>query len=190
LAEFLITQGRFDEAEREANTALRLDPFSWDANLAITDTYFFAGRYGKAAEEWEKAQSISLGDAPWYLAWIYALQHRPFPMIADLVKADEAAGDNPGYAAALAYVYALQGMRAEAERYLSQVEQHPDQIDDYQLGLIYVALGDRERAFQILARARERRSSTLLYLKVDPRLESLRSDPRFNDLARSMHLRS
>ncbi len=77
-----------------------------------------------------------------------------------------------------------------AASWLQNFLQHPELLDvyDYELSLIYAALGDRDHAFQFLTRARDRRVDQVLYAKVDPRLTSLRSDPRFGELLTSMHL--
>jgi hypothetical protein len=57
-------------------------------------------------------------------------------------------------------------------------------VNQYELGLIYVGLGQSDQAFQSLERAFREHSDMLVYLKVDPRLDSIRSDSRFADLIR------
>jgi DNA-binding winged helix-turn-helix (wHTH) protein/TolB-like protein len=187
-AQFLTGLGRFQEAEREAHKAAELDPFSWSANLVVNEVYFFARRYSEAAEGFEKSRVVDLDSAGWYLAWIYASRGRPTPLIQELVKAQAAASRKALFTGELAYAYALQGMDELAESHLRQLAQYPESIDDYQISLIYVATGDRDMAFQFLARAKEKRSMHVLDLKVDPRLDSLRSDARFGELLRSVHL--
>jgi len=83
---------------------------------------------------------------------------------------------------------ALQGMKADAESYLQEFAGDPGDNNEYAIALIYAALGERDRALELLARARDNRRFEILYLNVDPRLESLRSDPRFTELLRSLHL--
>jgi DNA-binding winged helix-turn-helix (wHTH) protein/TolB-like protein len=187
-AEFLSSQGRFQEAEREAHEAAELDPFSWDANTVINDVYFYGRHYREAVEGLEKGREVNLDTVGWYLAWIYASQGRSMPIIQDLLKAQATASRKAIFTAELAYAYALGGMNSLAENYMQNVLQYPESIDDYEIGLLYVALGDRERAFHFLAQAREQHSWNIPYLKVDPRLDSLRSDPRFEELLRSVHL--
>jgi len=159
--------------------------------MAINDSYFFDHRYEEAAAGLEKGLEFDLSDVTWYLAWIYARQGRPMPMIDDLVKAESTVPDNATYTACLAYIYVLQGMNSSADRYLQKLLQklseYPDTLADYQLGLIYVARGDKDRAFQFLQHVRDEHSEDSLYLNLDPRLQSLRSDPRFNDLRISIH---
>ena len=61
-------------------------------------------------------------------------------------------------------------------------------VPAYGLAEVYATLGDKEEAFAWLERAYEERSSWLVYIKVEPRLDTLRSDLRFQDLLRRMRL--
>jgi DNA-binding winged helix-turn-helix (wHTH) protein/TolB-like protein/Tfp pilus assembly protein PilF len=191
---FLLSQGHFPQAEREARRAAELDPLSWDADIAISNVYFYERRYGEAAERWEKARELAPHIAPVYLAWIYASQGRLTP--TDSAVSTQA--ENPGnprrafYTTELAYLYALRGLKAEARGLLGKLEQYPDRnnVDEYDTGLVYVALGDPDRALEMLHRAKQNRSNEVILLNVDPRVDSLRSDPRFQDLLRSLHLKS
>jgi hypothetical protein len=61
-------------------------------------------------------------------------------------------------------------------------------VSPYQLALVYAGLGEKERAFESLEKAKVERSTLLTYLKMDPRFDSLRPDPRFQDLLRRMGL--
>ena len=184
----LISQGRFQEAEHETRQAAKLDPFSWEVNMGINHVYFYGRHYKEAAERWEKEREFNRDEAPWYLGWIYASQGRPIPMIEDLVNAEAAASNKTIYTAELAYLYALQGRKPLAEGYLQKLSQYAGEADDYEISLIYLALGDKDRAFQFLDRAKENHSMDIILVKVDPRLESLHSDPRFAALVRSVHL--
>jgi DNA-binding winged helix-turn-helix (wHTH) protein/TolB-like protein len=189
-AEFLIGQGRFNEAEAEANQGLELDPFSWDAYVTISEAYFFGHHYQQATERWEKAGAGGLDEGSWYLAWIDASQGRPIAITGELLKAEKTPGKQWIAASGLAYVSALQGKRSQTEGYLAERSRYMDPLGDYYIALIYAALGDRDEAFRHLLLARQKRSRDLLQLNVDPRLGNLRSDPRFGELLRSIHLSS
>lgn len=193
-AEFLSALGRSDEAVREAHRALDLDPYSWSASIVLNDVYFFGHRYEQATDGWEKAREVSLDVAGWYLAWLYASRASnnsppwPTPIIRELLKAQEGASRKETYTAELAYAYALQGRHELARDYLEKLAQYPDSISPYQTGLIYAALDDKGKAFEFLALARDYHSGDIPGLKVDPRVDNLRSDPRFSELLRSVHL--
>jgi DNA-binding winged helix-turn-helix (wHTH) protein/TolB-like protein len=186
-AQFLIMQGRFREAEREAHTAAQLDPFLWGVDGVLNNVYFFSRRYDVAADRWEKSRSVDLDEAVWYLAWIYAAQGRDIP-VQDLLNSEATAARKAGYASELAYVYALKGLKSLALDRLRSLPHYPDKVDDYLIALVYVALGDKQRAFQFLDSAAANRSALVVFANVDPRLESLRSDPRFDKLLRDLHL--
>jgi len=191
---FLLSQGRFPQAEQEARRAAELDPLSWNADIAISNVYFYERRYGEAAERWERARELAPQIAPAYLAWIYASQGRL--VLTDSVVSTQAANPtNPRrafYTTELAYLYALRGWKSEARGLLEKLEQYPDRdnVDEYDTGLVYIALGETDRALEMLQRAKQNRSNEVILLNVDPRVDSLRADPRFQDLIRSLHLKS
>lgn len=57
-------------------------------------------------------------------------------------------------------------------------------VPPYEIGMVYLGLGQKDRAFEFFEKAFEERSGWMAYLKVDPRLDPVRSDPRFADLLR------
>jgi tetratricopeptide (TPR) repeat protein len=92
--------------------------------------------------------------------------------------------------AALAHAYALSGKRAEAQKLLAELQELSKQrfVSPASVALIYVALGDKDQAFTWLEKAEKERDGILVRLKVDSRYDSLRSDPRFADLAKHVGL--
>ncbi len=94
------------------------------------------------------------------------------------------------YVAALGHAYAVAGKPGEAVKVLRRLEEVSSQryISAYDIALIHVGLGDKERAMQWLERAYQERSDGLVYLEVDPRLDRLRSDARFVNLVRRVGL--
>jgi len=90
----------------------------------------------------------------------------------------------------IGHVHALAGNKIEAERLIAELKQESAHtyINPYEIALIYVGLERKDQAFEWLGKAFQERSDMLVYLKVDPRLDALRSDPRFQDLLRRMNL--
>jgi tetratricopeptide (TPR) repeat protein len=88
----------------------------------------------------------------------------------------------------LGYVYAISGRREEALAILNKLKASEEYVSPAGLAVLHAALGDTEAAFQWLERAYDAHDSQLQNLKVDPRCDSLRSDPRFADLLRRMRL--
>ena len=102
-------------------------------------------------------------------------------------KAVELSDGNPDAAAWLAHAYASIGKRAQAQRILRDLEQKSKSsyVSPYTLATIYANLGDKDKAFELLERAyRERALDITFHIKADLRIDSLRSDPRFQDLLR------
>jgi tetratricopeptide (TPR) repeat protein len=84
----------------------------------------------------------------------------------------------------LAYTYALAGRKQEAVGLVTQLKDMAKQkyVSPYDLAVAYVGLGDTDTAFSWLEKAYQERDEGLLLLKIDPVLDSIRSDPRFSDL--------
>jgi hypothetical protein len=90
----------------------------------------------------------------------------------------------------LGRIYAASGRRADAEKIIDELKQTKwtTQIDGYEFAVIYAALGDKDMAFAHLDTEYARGSWWLDFAKVDPDLEPLRSDPRFDELLMKLNL--
>jgi hypothetical protein len=110
--------------------------------------------------------------------------------VDELQRAIVLAGRRPAMVSVLGYVYALSGDRAQARRTLAELDGLSSEggIPTLYLAYPHIGLGDKDRAFELLDKAYEERSGLLVYLKVEPILDSLRDDPRFDDLLRRMDL--
>jgi hypothetical protein len=99
--------------------------------------------------------------------------------------------DGSTYALArLGHAYAVEESRGEAQMILNQLNGLSKQkyVSAYDFAVIHAGLGEENEAFAWLDRAYDERTVWLTYLKVDPSLDSLRSDPRYADLLRRMGL--
>src|SRR5947208_12510731 len=92
--------------------------------------------------------------------------------------------------AMLGHVDAISGKRNEAHKIIDELNDLSQRmyVDPYFLAEIYVALGERDRALQALETAYNQRSSWMVWLKVEPKFDQLRGDPRFKDLVRRVGL--
>lgn len=92
----------------------------------------------------------------------------------------------------LGYAYAVAGKRDEAQKILDELKELSKQpqryVSPFDLTIIYMGLGDKDQAFVWLEKTYEERPDILQHIKVSPRYDSLRSDPRFTDLVRRMKL--
>jgi len=191
-AEYLAALGRHDEAIAEIKRAQQLDPLSVPVNRAVGWVLYFAGRYDQAIEELQKALAMNpefLG-ARLVLWWVWVAKGAFFEAIADIRKEAERPGLRTVKKLVLAYAYAASGNREEASGILWELE--PKLAGDNRLALLsailFTALDAKDRAFEQLERAYQLREPGLLFLKVAPWAEPLRSDRRYGALVEKLGL--
>ena len=109
---------------------------------------------------------------------------------AEFHQAISLSGGKPVYLAALAHAHALSGRETEARGVVEELEVHARHtyVPAYEIAVIYAGLREPEQAFAWLEKAYEERGGWIGYFKVDPRLDSLRSDKRFRTLLRRIGL--
>jgi tetratricopeptide (TPR) repeat protein len=92
--------------------------------------------------------------------------------------------------AALGYAYGKAGRTREAQQILAQMQELAKQryVPQQEFAIIYVGLGEYDNAFAALEKAYDERFAGLIYLRLEPIFSSLRSDPRFESLAKRMDL--
>jgi tetratricopeptide (TPR) repeat protein len=188
---YLASIGRANEGIAEGERAADLDPLSPETNTFLGVGLYYARRYGRAIEQLRK--TADLDPNYWFVHEGLGLayeQQGQFPEgIAELQKAVELAGIIAKPTAWLARAYAVSGKRAEAQKLLDGLIERSKEtyVSTYDIALIYTGLGEREQALAWLERAYQARPWPMNSLKVDPQLDSLRSDPRFQDLVRRMN---
>jgi len=191
-AAFLTSMGRFDEALAEIRRAQELDPLSLAIGTTIGASYYYADQYDQAIEQCKKVLEMD-PNFPWahaVLANAYVQKSLFKEAIAELQKAVEFSGGSFEYLATLAHAYAVTGEKDETLKILSELKEQSEQkyVPSYEMALIYVGLGERDQALEILEKAVQERSDSLRQIKVDPRLDALRDDPRFTTLLKKMAL--
>lgn len=191
-SELLSNLGRHEEAVAEARKAQDLDPLSLIANTNVGVRFIFARRYDQAVEELRKTLELDADfqRAHFWLGIAYE-QKGMFPQaIGSFEKVVELSGRDPRYLAALAHAYAVSGRRGEAERMLGELEKlaKTHYVSAFSRALVYAGLANKKEALAWLEKAYEERSDDMAMLKVDPRFDALRSDPRFQALLRRMNL--
>jgi tetratricopeptide (TPR) repeat protein len=151
-----------------------------------------AHRYDEAIEQVRNALKMdaSFARGHWTLGQSYEQKENYSEAISELEKALELSQGSPQCLGALGHAYAVAGMRQKALRTLSDLQQMAKirYVSPYEPVLIYTGLSEKERAFEWLERAFEDRAWAVMWLKVDPRLDPLRDDPRFSSLLRPIGL--
>jgi tetratricopeptide (TPR) repeat protein len=192
-ANFLTAMGRFDAAERAMRRAQELDPLSLIANAALGWVYYYAAEFDKSVEQCRQTLELDPQYAVALLWSGWALQELGrFPEAIDHHRTAVALTSGGAlYVASLARAHAAAGDRPNATTLLKELEtrsQRGQYVPPYELAKIHAALGDRDRAFELLGRALKQRAHSMVFLKVDPQLQSLRGDPRYARLVKDVGL--
>src|SRR4030095_256210 len=183
----LSALGRFDEAIAEGNRRAETEPLSLVINSDLGVDYFFARRYDEAIAQLHKTLEMDPG---YYFAHIMLgqtleMKSAPDAAIAEYQKA-RALNDDPSVLGLLARAYGLSGNKTEAEKILNQLRELSTQryVAAYSFALVYLGLGDKEEELRWLEPSyQDRAGSDVGWIRVDPLVNPLRDDPRFEALA-------
>ena len=186
-AEYLSGLGRHDEAFAQMRRAPEPDPTDIFCNVAVGELFYFAGQYDQAIEQCRKILGMDPNGAAahFWLGLAYEQKGMYEKAIAEIQKATTlAGGDHPGLVAALGHVYAVSGNKGKAREMIEELKELANRrhVSPHRIATIYIGLGEKERAFEWLEREYNDRSGGFTHIKVDPRFDPLRSDPRFGDL--------
>jgi Tfp pilus assembly protein PilF len=191
-AGYLASRGRRAEAMAEITKARELSPsISFDPDEASAE--YQLGDYEKLVETSQRGLSLEPDNwfSRYFLGVGYQALGKPNLALPEFQKAVNLSNGDQDATAALAYAYLSTGKRAEAQKILHTFEKQAKTtyISPYMTATIYAGLGDKDRAFNLLEKAYQERSLDLVWnFKTDPRVNNLRSDPRFEDLLRRVSL--
>jgi serine/threonine protein kinase/Flp pilus assembly protein TadD len=189
----LIPMGRLDEGVRELKRAKQIDPLSYEASSLLGLFLYMGRRYDEAIDELDKTLDLEPNYWPGqsWLGHAYARKGLTSEAVAAIKKALSIAGPFAEPLSALGIAYAIDGRRVDAQKSLEQLHDRAKStyVSPYNIATVYAALGDRDQAFAWLEKAYEGRSWYITFLRVDPDLDSLRSDPRFRALIERVGLR-
>jgi tetratricopeptide (TPR) repeat protein len=123
--------------------------------------------------------------ANWYLGWVYEQQGKYAEALEAMRRAQEPLKGNTALVADIGHVYAASGDKQAALKVLDQLNESSRRtyVSPFELAVMYVGVGRKNEALQWLEKAYADRSDLLIYLNVDPRLDNIRSNPQFVDLA-------
>ncbi len=191
-AEYVMTMGRHTEVMARMKKGQELDPLSLIINVAVGWALYFARQYDEAIEQLR--QTVELDPNYPVTYWILGLLLRKTGRyelaIAEGEKGVKLSGGSPLMRAALAHTFGTAGRTKEALQILDELTELGKQkyVAAYFFAGIYVGLGENDRAIEYLERSYEEHSHWLIYLHIDPSMDALRDDPRFQDLLRRVGL--
>jgi serine/threonine protein kinase/tetratricopeptide (TPR) repeat protein len=186
LGECLTWSGRFGEALAEAKRALELDPLSLSLNASLTMAYYFARQHDEAIEQGLKTVEMDANFFPahFYLGIAYEQKGQFAEAAAELQRARALSSHNTLMVANLGGVLARWGREEEARNILRELSEmgRRKYVSQVYVAAILANLGDRDQALTCLEKAFADRCTWLAYSIVDPRLDRLRGEARFQSL--------
>jgi TolB-like protein/Tfp pilus assembly protein PilF len=191
-AHYLIAAGRAEESLAESNRALELDPLSPIMSVHLGWLYYYLRQYDRAIDQLNKTLELdpNYGLAHWYIGLVKEQQSRFAEALDALGRAEGLLKGNLVVEADRAHALAASKRTGEAEAALRNLlSLSPARyVNPVEVALIQIGLGRNDEAFRLLDRAYAEHSDLLVYLGVDPRLDPIRSDPRFAALVRRVGL--
>jgi TolB-like protein/Flp pilus assembly protein TadD len=180
-----LTQiGRFAEARRALEQALKFDPFSVAIQAHLGRLSYFSREFERAVAELQRA--IELDRSYWPARYFLPLTKVQCGQTAEAVEDFEAMikeREHPILLSGLAYAYGKTGKRAKSRKALDRLLAHADQrVPPYFVAFAWAGLGNADEALNYLEQAHVERHPWLFYLKSEPAFDSLRSHARFADL--------
>jgi len=180
---YLQAIGRDQQAMIHVNQALALDPSRYMIKDIAAYVTWASRQYDLAINEFQE-----LGD-DFGLEWAYREKHTYPEAIAAGRRTLSRSPQDPLYLSSLACVYGLAGNRVEALKLIAELERraHDDYVSGTLLADAYVGLGEKDQALTLLERAYEEHAEGMIYIKVYPGFDALRSEARFQTLVQRMN---
>jgi TolB-like protein/Tfp pilus assembly protein PilF len=188
---YSIAMGRFDDSLEQIKKARDLEPLSISINASFGWRLYLARDYDRSiaqlrdtlemdpAYEWAH---LTLGQA-------YEQKGQYDLALEELHRALDISHSSPLMVSALAHAYALSGNYSEALMLLAQLDalSKKQYVSPFYVAIVYLGLGKNDAAMNWLQKAYADRSNGLVFLKVEPELDPLRSDRRFISLLRKLN---
>src|SRR5712692_17915 len=189
---YCVVRNRLQQAHEENSRTLALDPVSPLFNTVRAEIYYNARQYDEAIAQ--ARRTIEQYPTYW-LAYIWlGTAYREKKMYKDALEqfsqARKLSGNNPVMIALYGHALALSGDTVGARKALADLQRmaYSRYVSSLYFAAIYIGLGEKTRALDWLDKAYKERNDRLVYLNVDPVADPLRSEPRFRDLMKRLHL--
>jgi TolB-like protein/DNA-binding winged helix-turn-helix (wHTH) protein/Tfp pilus assembly protein PilF len=189
---YLMAMGRTGESLAQMNRARDLDPLSISMSFSLGWRLYMARQYDQAISQLRNTLEMdpSFALPRMVLGQAYEQKGMVPQAIVELQKAVAVSHDSPPMLGALGHAFGLAGNKAEADKILAQMLQQSKKryVSPFYISIVYAGLHENEKAMDWLEKAYEDRSNAIIFLKVDPDFDGLRSNPRFQVLLRRLAL--
>jgi DNA-binding winged helix-turn-helix (wHTH) protein/TolB-like protein/cytochrome c-type biogenesis protein CcmH/NrfG len=181
-------EGNFDRSRGYFKRSMELDPLSISHRIGYGNTFLYERRFAEAEREFRSALEMDAnsGIAKWSVGNTMVHSNRYDEAILLFRSAIQLSGDSPDEPASLAFALARKGDTAEARKVLSDLEDRrtSEYISPVLIATVYSALGETEKALQLIERAVVERDANLPFLRVDPYFDLMRDEKRFQETLR------
>jgi eukaryotic-like serine/threonine-protein kinase len=189
---FLSAMGRSDDALVEMRIAQNLDPVSFLTSSSLGWTFYFGRQFDRAIDQCQKTLELEPNDigAHSCLGYSFMAKKEFARAVAEFKKAADLSGEEPLRIEGLGIAYGFAGQKEEARRLLAELQAKSTlhYVPPYFLASVHAGLGENDKAFALLEKGYNERDAYLTWLKVEPALDPLRSDPRFHVLLQRVGL--
>jgi TolB-like protein/DNA-binding winged helix-turn-helix (wHTH) protein/Tfp pilus assembly protein PilF len=189
---YLLSMGRVADSLAESQRAIQVAPVDPLMNVHLAWHYLYARNYQEAIEQSRNVQKMDIPIYGGYLfgGWALEQQGNFSEAIEWFQKGIALSGHIVYCRSALGHAYGVSGDKTHARQILNELKALAARqyVPSYDIAIVYLGLGEKEEAYRWLEKALDERSAWMVYLNMDPRLDRLRSEPRFNDLVRKVGL--
>ncbi len=187
-AEMLTNSGRFAEASAEYRRALEIEPLSLPINWDFGRFLYISRKYDESIAQHKKTIELdpSFARAHRTLAEVYRLKGDYANSVEERARFFDLIGQ-PQAAALIRAAFAKEGWPGFLRLLTEENSLLKDSNNNWVVAKAYLDLGEKDKAFAELNKAYENHVSSLCWLKVEPQMDPLRSDPRYQELLRKMH---
>jgi tetratricopeptide (TPR) repeat protein len=192
-SETLMSRARFDEAIKEIEQALELDPVSIAINRELGTVYYFAGQFDRAIDALKKTiemdPSVPHGHLVFGAAYLGKSMYEE--ALAEFQKERGISGGAQGWVEVYTgNAYMQMGKPDEAQKVLDNLLERSktEYVSPFMLAFLHFVLGKNDEGFNLANKAYEEQDPRLHQFKISPLLETVRSDPRYTILLKKMNL--
>lgn len=182
--------GELDKAETELKNAQKFAPLMALSGIDIAGLAYFEHHYDEAKDLYRKAHNLDPDTVPvpFIIGQIYERNGQYEQAISECQKALASSPDNPAILSALGYAYARAGRTNEAQTILNKFEETRKRryVSPFLIALLCTGLDKKDEALDWLNKAYDERDPQLIWVKLEPELEPLHSNPRFASLLQRM----